>query len=270
MPCPETETRLQAFFDGELDPLAAGEVERHLESCAECGALLAELQELRTALRDLPYAHAPAALKARIGAALDAESAATAAAARTAPAASVRPAARTRARPFAFWWGAVSGAAVAAGAAFLWVLPAAQEPLLGDLVNAHVRSLMPDHLIDVESTDRHTVKPWFAGHADVSPAVVDFAEQGYRLIGGRADYFERQRAAVVVYRHGAHVINVFTWSSGPAGLPGDSTRNGYHLAFWRAGNLDYCAVSDAGWEELRTLEKLLKGVDAAPPRTSME
>ena len=74
-------------------------------------------------------------------------------------------------------------------------MPSLTNPLLDDLVSAHVRSLMPDHLIDVVSTDKHTVKPWFAGHADVSPVVADFDSQGYRLIGGRADYFDRQRAA---------------------------------------------------------------------------
>jgi anti-sigma factor RsiW len=117
---------------------------------------------------------------------------------------------------------------------------------------------MPSHLIDVESTDRHTVKPWFAGHADVSPAVFDFADAGYRLVGGRADYFDRQRAAVVVYQHGAHIINVFSWADDGHSLPSDLTRSGWHLAFWRTGNLNYCAVSDTGWDELMKLESLIK------------
>ena len=117
---------------------------------------------------------------------------------------------------------------------------------------------MPAHLIDVESTDRHTVKPWFAGHADVSPAVFDFATEGYRLVGGRVDYFDRQRAAVVVYQHGAHIINVFSWADDRGSLPGDTTRSGWHLAFWRTGNLNYCAVSDTGWDELMKLQSLIK------------
>ena len=85
-------------------------------------------------------------------------------------------------------------------------------PLLDDLVADHTRSLLGSHLIDVVSTDRHTVKPWFAGRTDVSPVVADFADHGYRLVGGRADYLDHQRAAVVVYQHGAHVINVFSWA----------------------------------------------------------
>jgi anti-sigma factor RsiW len=248
MPCAETHTRLPAYFDGELDALAAADMEGHLAGCAECRASLEELTELRAALRrELAFRPTPPELKARISAALDRESAAF----------TPRPAVRG-ARPF--WAGAFAGlgaAALAACVAFFLVAPAGVDPLLDELVNAHVRSLMPAHLIDVESTDRHTVKPWFAGHVDVSPVVADFTDQGYKLIGGRADYFAHQRAAAVVYQHGAHIINVFSWSQEGGPPPADTTRNGYHLAFWRAGNLDYCAVSDTGWEELRALEKLL-------------
>jgi len=148
--------------------------------------------------------------------------------------------------------------AIAAAFAFLLLVPRFANPLLDELVSAHVRSLMPSHLIDVESTDKHTVKPWFAGHADVSPVVADFEPQGYRLIGGRVDYLEHQRSAVVVYKHGAHVINVFSWAGRERALPADVTRSGYHLAFWKAGDLEYCAVSDTGWDELLSLVRLLR------------
>ena len=160
-----------------------------------------------------------------------------------------------------FWMGALGGAggaAIAATMAFLLLMPPLANPLLDDLLNAHVRSLMPAHLIDVVSTDKHTVKPWFAGHADVSPAVADFEAQGYRLVGGRVDYLEHQRSAVVVYQHGAHVINVFSWAANGRALPGNMTRSGYHLAFWKAGDLEYCAVSDTGWDELFGLVRLLR------------
>jgi anti-sigma factor RsiW len=225
-------------------------MERHLAGCADCRASLEELTELRAALRrELKFRPTPSELKTRISAALDRESALPFAS--RAKARGVRP----------FWAGAFAGvgaAALAASLALFLIVPAGVDPLLDDLVNAHVRSLMPAHLIDVESTDRHTVKPWFAGHVDVSPVVADFTDQGYKLIGGRADYFAHQRAAAVIYQHGAHIINVFSWSQDGKPLPSDTTRNGYHLAFWRSGNLDYCAVSDTGWDELRTLEKLLK------------
>jgi anti-sigma factor RsiW len=258
MPCAETDTRLHAYFDGEMDVLAAADFERHIEGCSECRSALAELRAMRAALkRELPYARTPSELAGRLSAALDRESAAA-------------PPRAKRSRPF--WWGALSGAVAAGAAAVLAFFAVAPGPdvLLGDLVNAHVRSLMPGHLIDVESTDRHTVKPWFAGHADVSPVVLDFADQGYRLVGGRADFFDGQRAAAVVYQHGAHVINVFAWTDERRSLPRDTTRNGYHLAFWRSGNLDYGAISDTGWDELTRLVSLLKNADAAPTGKRVE
>src|SRR5258707_1119550 len=83
-----------------------------------------------------------------------------------------------------------------------------------------------------------------AGHADVSPPTADFPKEDYRLAGGRVDYIDGHRAAVLVYRHGAHTINVFTWAQSGVALPDIVTRNGYHAVFWRNGDLVFCAVSD--------------------------
>jgi anti-sigma factor RsiW len=270
--------RVQAYFDGEVDALSAAEIERHAEHCGECRALLQDLEKVRTTLRqNVGYAAAPAALRSKIFDALDqelsgqelsgqevsgqaaAESATNVTALRPRPAA---PSRQSRGRLGGrFWTGAfsgVGGAALAAAFAFFVVVPNFMSPLSNELVSAHVRSLMPDHLIDVVSTDKHTVKPWFAGHADVSPAVADFESQGYKLIGGRADYIEHQRSAVVVYQHGKHFINVFTWAAAGARLPNNTTRSGYHLAFWQEGDIQYCAVSDTGWDELLGLVRLMR------------
>lgn len=294
MRCAES-LRVQAYFDGEVDAVSAGDIERHIEHCAECRTLLRDLEQVRTVLRrNSAYAHAAPALRARIMQALDHESASTTSApggaptptGTQAPEGAVTPsgtpmfprgpvrkptpppgelaAPNWRIRPF--WMGAlggVGGTAIAATLAFLLFVPRPANPLLDQLVSAHVRSLMPAHLIDVVSTDKHTVKPWFAGHADVSPIVADFEPQGYRLIGGRADYLDHQRSAVVVYQHGAHVINVFSWAAGAGSLPDNLTRSGYHLAFWREGDLDYCAVSDSGWDEVLGLVRLLRDLGAS-------
>ena len=247
--CPERE-RLQAYFDAELDAAAATQVEQHLTTCADCRAELATLQAGRGALRaHLAAEAAPQRLRASILRALDAEEQ------QLRP---VRTAASWRTRPF--WLGmlgGVGGSAVAAALALL-LLFTPRASLVDQLVDAHLHSLTPGHMIAVVSTDRHTVKPWFAGRTDVSPVVVDFAEQGYRLVGGRADAINRQRAAVVVYQHGAHFINVFSWKNPGGEPPPDTTRSGYHLAFWKTGDLMYCAVADTGWSELQGLEELLK------------
>ena len=96
--------------------------------------------------------------------------------------------------------------------------------------------------------------------------VADFTAQGYRLVGGRADYLAQQRSAVLVYEHGAHVINVFAFMPGGAPLPSEVARRGYHIACWRGGDLGYCAVSDAGWEELAALRQLLEDLAARDAR----
>ena len=258
MQCAEV-LRVQAYFDGEVDAVAAIDVERHAEHCPECRTLLEDLARARARIRrELPYETAPAHLRERVMLALDAETAAAKVAVRVPPRASAAW------RTPSFWLGALGGlgAALAAGIAFMVLTPAPPGGLPDELVVAHVRSLMPGHLTDVVSSDRHTVRPWFAGHADVSPAVADFAAQGYRLLGGRAEYLEHQRAAVAVYEHGAHLINVFAWVAGRGTFPEAASRSGYHLVFWRTGDLEYCAVSDAGWDELRGLSRLLRELGA--------
>ncbi len=246
MSCPES-LRLQANFDGEADAVPVPDIERHLESCAECRALLQDLERIRSAFRS-EYANvrAPMALRTRVLRAIDREGAGGVV---------------WRARPF--WWGAFSGLGAAVAATLIvFLLPSiiSNQSLADDLVAAHMRSLQSARLIEVVSSDRHTVKPWFAGHADVSPVVADFTTQGYSLVGGRVDNLDRQRAAVVVYRHGAHVINVFSWRADWRPMPAETSQRGYHIVSWRVGDLQYCAVSDAGWDEMATLTVLIRHI----------
>ena len=239
---------VQALFDGELDATASAEVENHMTTCAECAALFKDLASTRAALREhAPYYRADAALRSGVARALAKE-----AGARDSLGAFF---ARTR----QFWAGAISGGAGAALATVLLMfttMAPVNEQLVADLTGAHLRSLMADHLIDVASSDHHTVKPWFAGHADVSPPVADFADQGYALIGGRADYIDGRRAAVIVYRHGKHIINVFAWA-GRETLAGETERNGYHIISWRTADLSFAAVSDTALPELEGLKRLI-------------
>lgn len=262
MECAES-PQVQAYFDGEVDAASAVRIERHVEACPECQSLLQDLKWVRGLLRG-PVARVgvPAALRGRIAKALDQE-----------PPDRARGGNRLLAMPRpsrSFWLGVfsgVGGSAVAAVLGFLFLAPLLNSPLPGELAANHIRSLMSAHLIDVVSTDQHTVKPWFAGRTDVSPEVADFARQGYRLLGGRVEVLDHQRAAVLVYQHGPHYINVYSWAIRSGGLPQDTTRNGYHLAFWKVGNLGYCAVSDTGWTELKGLVSRLRDLSAhdTPP-----
>jgi anti-sigma factor RsiW len=255
------ELRVQAYFDGELDASASIAVEQHLKICGACADLLGALKATRSAIREHgAYRRASPALQSVLANAMDRD---------------WRQSGRPRAhgsifaRHKSFWSGALSGVAgtaLAAAVAFFMLLPPASEPLVNDIMSAHLRSLMANHLYDVASSDQHTVKPWFAGHADVSPPAVDFPKEDYRLIGGRADYVDGRRAAVVVYRHGAHIINVFAWTQNGGTLPDMVTRNGFHAVFWRSGNLVFCAVSDTALEELLGLTRLLKEISIPDSR----
>jgi anti-sigma factor RsiW len=252
--------KTEAYFDGELDAAEAFDIERHLEHCEDCKALLADLGTLRSGLREhAGFERTPPALQARVLAALDSEPAQ--------PKAAAAPAARPPARRRVFWSGAFGGAlsgALAAAFGFWLVTPSFSTPLLDNLVAAHVQSLDSGHLIEVVSTDRHTVKPWFAGHSDISPVVADFAAQGFPLIGGRNDAVLGQRAAVVVYKHGQHLINVFSWNDDVARRHDEqSLRRGYRVSCWHSRDLASCAVSDTGREEMATLVDLLKKAGAA-------
>jgi len=260
VPCPES-LRLQAYVDGQVDALTALEIERHLEQCTGCRRLRLEIEALRTALRrDMPFMEAPAALRRKVMQSLDTVSAANGSA--------QIPADRAQRRPQAFWMGAAGGfaaAAAIAAVAFVALAPPAMSPVLDEVLGAHLSSLMSSHLTDVVSTDQHTVKPWFAGRTDVSPAIADFSSQGFKLLGGRIDYLRHQRAAVVVYQHGQHIIDVYCWAAPAGSLPRDATRNGYHVVFWNSGDLAHAAVADTGWAELSRLEQLLQGLEAAAP-----
>jgi len=243
--------RVQAYFDDELDAGAALDIERHMDSCEDCTALLQDLKTSRGALRQQGlYRRASPQLKSKITASLDREQDASQWLTRWIP------------RQRQFWFGAGTGAATAAAfataLAFFAISPGVSTPLVSDLMNAHLRSLLENHLIDVASSDQHTVKPWFAGHADVSPPAVDFPKEDYRLVGGRLDYVDGKRMPVVVYRHGAHLINVFAWARRGDPIPPATTRNGYHFVFWQNGDLILCAVSDTAVEELNGLVRLLQ------------
>jgi len=117
------------------------------------------------------------------------------------------------------------------------------------LVDDHVESLMADHLMDVPSTDQHTVKPWFIGRADFAPRVVALDSAGFPLLGGRLAYVEGHTAAVLVYGRRKHVINVFMWrdpGAAATNLAEPVTRySGYAVAHWTAGGLSFWAVTDA-------------------------
>lgn len=257
---------LHPWLDGELDLVHALEMEKHSDGCSTCLAESAALRDLKSRLSQgvLAFA-APPGLAARVKASLPASSSVRA----TVPASKGSDEEEARSRGWRPWKGprAKLGAAVLVSALFamglgLWAWKADfhRDTLAGEMVASHVRSLQADHLFDVASSDRHTVKPWFTGKLDFSPPVADFSEDGFPLIGGRLDYFAGHPVAALVYRRHLHTINVFCWPAAGGDKGGETAKSlqGYHTLFWSRDGFRFGAVSDLNAEELGQFVALMK------------
>ncbi|MBW8813661.1 MAG: anti-sigma factor [Caulobacterales bacterium] len=250
--CPDREPMLQALLDGELDAANAVAVEAHLKTCAGCASHFQTLRVLRERLAEADLAEpAPAHLRVNIDNLLAAEDR------RAEPASLPR-------RPWwanlaAAWGSAGAMTAVAAALLVAQVAPVA-DPLEGQLVASHVRSLQqPGHLIDIATSDRHVVRPWFNGKVDFAPPTPDLAAEGFPLVGGRLDYAAGRTVAAVVYRRRAHVINLFVMPAQPhglrLGLAGPKPPPGYSVVHWTHAGLDFWAVSDVEGGDLQAFHK---------------
>jgi anti-sigma factor RsiW len=240
MNCKET-LHTQSYLDGELQGAEAAAAERHLETCADCQALAAATADLSDALRTATHYRAPDMLRHRIVKELDRE---------------------TRRSPVqSFWRGAASGvgaSALAAGFALFMLLPPSAATLSQSVVDAHTAALTGGKTIMVASSNHHTVKPWLATHAGISPPVADFAEHGFALAGGRTDEVSGHRAAVAVYRHGNHEVDLFAWPDRGARLPEAGMSRGFRTDFWKKGDLNYAAVSDVDAAAFRKFTEMAK------------
>ena len=263
MKCNETARWIDPLLDGELDARNTAEVQAHLEACRGCESRYEAHRAVSSGIRslDLGYA-APASLRQRINQAIEAE---ISSAAISAPAHRAQVPARRGVSQWLMWAG--WPVAVAASAMLATVLLQQHSREADEVVEAHVRSLLVDHLNDVVSTDHHTVKPWFAGKVDFSPPVPDLKSRGFELIGGRLDYVQREPVAAVIYRKHGHIINVMAAlpGHGLGELPHSERVQGYTLRAWRQAGLDLVAVSDIDPRELVNLEE---GYESPPAQST--
>lgn len=282
--------QLSAYLDGELDLSATLDLESHLETCPACAAQLAAHRALHEAIAaaDLRHHPSPEQLR-RLRRAVRGRSAPAAPTAAGAP-----PASRTLRLPATPRLRAAAAIFLVAAAGWLvgrrWPapLPPTAAPTAADVapsdvaeqvVASHVRALLAGRPADVVSTDRHTVKPWFAGRLDYAPPVLDLAPAGFPLLGGRLEYLAGQPVAALVYRAGNHLVSLFVWpatrSQAPAGAPAPpsagpartptrtSARRGYQLRTWTQSNMTWWAVSDAAPEALDAFTRALKAASSS-------
>jgi anti-sigma factor RsiW len=245
MNCDQTDSVLHCYFDNELDALSATAFERHLEHCSQCEEQLAALKKLRSRIGGAQlYRTTPTALRKKLVADL-----------RSPGPLFVMP-------PQIFW------ASLALAASLLLVTYAgwralsvrglgnSETMLAAEVIDAHLRSLQPGHLVDVLSSDQHTVKPWFSGKLDFSPPVRDFADRGFPLDGGRLDVIDGRATAALIYRRRKHLISVFIWPTNePNRSPRAGSRQGYNWVDWSQGGMELWMVSDVASSDLEQLRR---------------
>ena len=249
-----TRRLVPGYLDGELDLVRTIEMETHLKSCASCARELENQKALRDALRrsSLAYA-APTALRDRIQSSLRASSGIEV----------QEPKINWPSVHIWQWAGAV--AVLALFSLSGWQLtarlrtPSSDQRISAEVFSSHARSLEANHLIDVVSSDQHTVKPWFDTKLDFSPPVENLASEGFPLVGGRLDYLEGREVAALIYQRREHFINVFVWPSptGSKSTEAIESREGYNIMRWSRGGFQCWAVSDIGASDLAQFVRLL-------------
>ncbi len=241
MTCHDAARLLDAYVDDELGAQDVTRVADHLERCAACRRLLEEREALRRVLQTLPYHAAPESLRATV----------------------IRTPARATAMVRRMTWAAAAVLVLCIGGVSLFAWRTARETsLVADAVVArHINALATEHLVDVRSSDRHTVKPWFQGKLDFSPPVPDLSAVGFPLVGGRLDMIDGRSVVALAYQRRLHVINVFIWPAGDRTAPADvRTIRGFHERHWLQGGMSIWAVSDVTDDDLMALIRAFQTV----------
>ena len=270
MNCEEATKLMDGYLDSELDPITSQKIEQHLRECPKCDqAYKIHGSLIRVIGNATPYYKVPAELREQIQSSLRDAVGAKDKGGSGQPGQLSVPRPQGERRPVLSqvpWNWLALAATIMLGALITAVFlprmrpPNADQFLATQLIASHVRSLMANHLMDVPSSDQHTVKPWLDAKLDFAAPVADLSSQGFPLIGGRLDYLNNHSVAALVYQKRKHFINLFIWPT----TPEDSTaqtmveREGYHLVHWSDGDFTYWAVSDVNPSDLQNFKQLFE------------
>ena len=257
------ELQMNAYCDGELDPVSAIEFERRLADDESLKARYNRLLSLRRVVRSLPQYDVPAGLQARIQSALDADRPGQV----DRPDRASRPvqAERPRQRSWSFQAlaaAAVFGAVISSSVMLTMERYDRHQDVAREVVAGHIRGLLAPQPFDVASSDRHTVKPWFTSRLPESPQVPDLAAQGFVLVGGRVDVVGHDPVATIVYKHAKHTVSLTTLPPGQS--VSDQAIAGYNVRSWSDPEFTYIAVSDLPSADLASFERAFSAGSPAP------
>ena len=244
MACEQWRGKLDLYVDGELEAAEANALSTHLRSCSACASAALERVQLKRSIQTAGKRYEPRAeLRKKI-----------------AGSAAAIPVAR-----FGWWrWAAVAALALIVAGGWLYtslgIEKAQRQRVYSELADLHVSTLASATPVDVLSSDRHTVKPWFQGKIPFAFNLPELQNSDFSLVGGRMVYLEQAPGAHLIYDVRKHHISVLVFQerSLPASLDRSPKKLPFNMETWSQSGLRYFVISDASAADIDRLAKLFK------------
>jgi anti-sigma factor RsiW len=258
MNCPEWHNRIDAYVDGELPATDMVAFRAHAEQCAACAASALAISESKAAIRRAGNRYtAPSELRARVLALAKGE----AKQARSESAGRWTGLGELISGMWPRWAFATAAVLLVAAGVFVAANRRDQSKAVAEFADLHVTDLASANPVEVVSTDRHTVKPWFQGRIPFTFNLPELQGSPFTLVGGRVTYFHQEPGAHLIFRYQRHLISVFIFrDTSQLELPRSSfagQASSFNLRTWTQGGLRYVTIGDAGPGTIQQLSDLL-------------